>query len=145
LTHALSYLPVPALPDPVSALADTERFWRKWSSTYQGAGKWSQIALRSLITLKALPFSPTGGIVAAVTTSLPEKIGGSRNWDYRYCWLRDATFTLLAFLNAGYTEEATVWQHWLMRVIAGAPEQLQTMYNVLGDKRLNEVELPHLP
>ena len=90
-------------------------------------------------------YEPTGGIVAAVTTSLPEKIGGTRNWDYRYCWLRDATFTLLAFLNAGYTEEANVWQHWLIRVIAGAPEQLQTMYSVMGDKRLDELELPHLP
>src|ERR1019366_9792501 len=100
---------------------------------------------RSLITLKALSYEPTGGIVAAVTTSLPEQIGGTRNWDYRYCWLRDATFTLLAFLNAGYTEEANVWQHWLMRVIAGAPEQLQTMYSVMGEKRLDEVELAHLP
>ena len=101
--------------------------------------------MRSLLTLKSLTYEPTGGIVAAVTTSLPEKIGGTRNWDYRYCWLRDATFTLLAFLNAGYTEEANVWQDWLMRVIAGAPEQLQTMYSVMGDKRLDEMELPHLP
>jgi GH15 family glucan-1,4-alpha-glucosidase len=101
--------------------------------------------MRSLLTLKSLSYQPTGGIVAAVTTSLPEQIGGSRNWDYRYCWLRDATFTLLAFLNAGYTEEANVWQHWLVRVIAGAPEQLQTMYSVMGEKRLDEIELPHLP
>ena len=101
--------------------------------------------MRSLLTLKSLSYQPTGGIVAAVTTSLPEQIGGTRNWDYRYCWLRDATFTLLAFLNAGYTEEANVWQHWLMRVIAGAPDQLQTMYSVMGDKRLDEIELPHLP
>ena len=108
-------------------------------------GKWRKPIMRSLLTLKGLSYAPTGGIVAAVTTSLPEKIGGTRNWDYRYCWLRDATFTLLAFLNAGYTEEAKVWQQWLMRVIAGAPEQLQTMYSVLGEKRLDELELPHLP
>lgn len=144
LTHALSYLPVPALPDPVSALADTERFWRKWSSTYQGAGKWSQIALRSLITLKALTFSPTGGIVAAPTTSLPEKIGGSRNWDYRFCWLRDATLTLLALMGSGYFEEASAWRDWLVRAVAGNPDQLQIMYGVAGERRLWEWEVPWL-
>src|SRR6185436_2902992 len=100
--------------------------------------------MRSLLILKGLSYAPTGGIVAAATTSLPEKLGGARNWDYRYCWLRDATFTLLAFLNAGYTEEAKLWQHWLTRVIAGAPEQLQTMYTVMGERRLDEVELAHL-
>ena len=94
---------------------------------------------------EGLSYVPTGGIVAAVTTSLPEQFGGTRNWDYRYCWLRDATFTLLAFLNAGYTEEANVWQAWLVRAIAGAPDQLQTMYSVMGDKRLDEIDLPHLP
>jgi GH15 family glucan-1,4-alpha-glucosidase len=107
-------------------------------------GPWRKTIMRSLLTLKGLSYTPTGGIVAAATTSLPEKIGGPRNWDYRYCWLRDATFILLAFLNAGYTEEAAEWQQWLIRVIAGAPEQLQTMYTVLGEKRLDELELPHL-
>ena len=101
--------------------------------------------MRSLLTLKGLSYKPTGGIVAAITTSLPEQIGGTRNWDYRYCWLRDATFTLLAFLNAGFKEEANFWQHWLTRVIAGAPDQLQTMYSVMGDRRLDEIELTHLP
>jgi GH15 family glucan-1,4-alpha-glucosidase len=136
---------VPLSIDAFIALEETERYWRHWADICRVKGKWRGIIMRSLLTLKGLSYSPTGGIVAAVTTSLPEKIGGTRNWDYRYCWLRDATFTLLAFLNAGYTEEATVWQDWLMRVIAGAPEQLQTMYNVLGEKRLDELELPLLP
>jgi len=144
LTHAPSYLPIPVLPDPFSALADTEQFWRKWSSTYQGAGKWSQVALRSLITLKALTFLPTGGIVAAPTTSLPEKIGGSRNWDYRFCWLRDATLTLLALMGSGYFQEASAWRDWLVRAVAGNPDQLQIMYGVAGERRLREWEVPWL-
>ena len=123
------------------ALEETERYWADWAGICQVKGKWRKQVMRSLLTLKSLSYEPTGGIVAAVTTSLPEQIGGTRNWDYRYCWLRDATFTLLAFLNAGYTEEANVWQHWLMRVIAGAPDQLQTMYSVMGDKRLDELEI----
>jgi GH15 family glucan-1,4-alpha-glucosidase len=144
LAYGESFGALPQSMDAVIALEETERFWRNWSSQCKVQGKWRKAVMPSLLTLKGLSYAPTGGIVAAVTTSLPEKLGGPRNWDYRYCWLRDATFTLLAFLNAGYTEEAAVWQQWLMRVIAGAPEQLQTMYTVLGEKRLDETELPHL-
>ena len=144
LAYGESFRPLPLSIDAYIALEETERYWQLWSDICRVKGQWRTAIMRSLLTLKGLSYAPTGGIVAAVTTSLPEKIGGTRNWDYRYCWLRDATFTLLAFLNAGYTEEATVWQHWLMRVIAGAPEQLQTMYSVMGEKRLDEVELPHL-
>jgi GH15 family glucan-1,4-alpha-glucosidase len=145
MTYGESFEPVPLAIDPFIALDETRRYWDKWSAVCKIKGKWRSAIMRSLLTLKGLSYAPTGGIVAAVTTSLPEMIGSTRNWDYRYCWLRDATFTLLAFLNAGYTEEAAIWQHWLMRVIAGAPEQLQTMYTVLGEKRLDELELPHLP
>ncbi len=144
LAYGESFRPLPQSMDSVIALEETERYWRHWASLCKVQGHWRKTIMRSLLTLKGLSYAPTGGIVAAATTSLPEQIGGPRNWDYRYCWLRDATFTLLAFLNAGYTEEATVWQHWLMRVVAGAPEQLQTMYTVLGEKRLDELELPHL-
>jgi len=145
LAYGESFQPVPLSIDAFIALEETERYWRQWTDLCNVKGKWRKSVMRSLLTLKGLSYAPTGGIVAAVTTSLPEKIGGTRNWDYRFCWLRDATFTLLAFLNAGYREEAAVWQQWLMRVIAGAPEQLQTMYSVLGEKRLDELELPHLP
>jgi GH15 family glucan-1,4-alpha-glucosidase len=145
LAYGESFRPVPLSIDAFIALDETERYWRAWADKCKVKGKWRTAVMRSLLTLKGLSYAPTGGIVAAVTTSLPEKIGGGRNWDYRYCWLRDATFTLLAFLNAGYVEEAQVWQDWLMRVIAGAPEQLQTMYSVIGEKRLDELELPHLP
>src|SRR5205085_451398 len=145
LTYGESFNPVPPSMDSYIALEETERYWRRWVEICKIAKPWRGMVMRSLLTLKGLSYAPTGGIVAAVTTSLPEEIGGPRNWDYRYCWLRDATFTLLAFLNAGYTEEAIVWQQWLMRVIAGAPEQLQTMYTVLGERRLDELELPHLP
>ena len=144
LAYGESFADLPQSMDAVIALDETERYWRQWSSLCKVKGIWRKAIMRSLLTLKGLSYAPTGGIVAAATTSLPEKIGGPRNWDYRYCWLRDATFTLLAFLNAGYTEEAAVWQHWLMRVVAGAPEQLQTMYTVMGEKRLDEVELSHL-
>ncbi|MBA2587900.1 MAG: glycoside hydrolase family 15 protein [Alphaproteobacteria bacterium] len=145
LAYGESFQPVPLSIDAFIALEETEHYWRQWTDLCNVKGKWRKAVMRSLLTLKGLSYAPTGGIVAAVTTSLPEKIGGTRNWDYRYCWLRDATFTLLAFLNAGYKAEATVWQEWLMRVIAGAPEQLQTMYSVLGEKRQDELELPHLP
>jgi GH15 family glucan-1,4-alpha-glucosidase len=145
LAYGQSFGPLPQSIDSYIALDETERFWRRWAAICKVKGKWRNAIMRSLLTLKGLSYAPTGGIVAAVTTSLPEKIGSTRNWDYRYCWLRDATFTLLAFLNAGYTEEAQVWLDWLMRVIAGAPDQIQTMYTVLGEKRLDEIELPHLP
>jgi GH15 family glucan-1,4-alpha-glucosidase len=145
LAYGESFGPLPQSIDSFIALDETERFWRRWAAICKVKGKWRNAIMRSLLTLKGLSYAPTGGIVAAVTTSLPEQIGSTRNWDYRYCWLRDATFILLAFLNAGYTEEAQVWQDWLMRVIAGAPDQIQTMYTVLGDKRLNEFELPQLP
>ena len=145
LAYGESFHPVPLAIDAFIALEETERYWNSWSAICRAKGKWRADVMRSLLTLKGLSYAPTGGIVAAVTTSLPEKIGGNRNWDYRYCWLRDATFTLLAFLNAGYTEEAEVWQQWLVRVVAGAPEQLQPIYNVLGEKRLDEIELDHLP
>ncbi|HEY4275867.1 MAG TPA: glycoside hydrolase family 15 protein [Rhizomicrobium sp.] len=145
LSYRESHYQLPRTIDADIALEETEKHWAAWTGLCKVQGKWRKEVMRSLLTLKSLSYQPTGGIVAAVTTSLPEQIGGIRNWDYRYCWLRDATFTLLAFLNAGYTEEANVWQHWLVRVIAGAPEQLQTMYSVMGDKRLEELELPHLP
>jgi GH15 family glucan-1,4-alpha-glucosidase len=144
LTHTASHLPLPDLPDAFEALAETERFWRDWSATCKGAGRWSEPVLRSLITLKALTFAPTGGIVAAPTTSLPEHIGGRRNWDYRYCWVRDATLTLLALMGAGYYEEAAAWRDWLVRAVAGSPAQLQIMYGVAGERRLWEWEVPGL-
>ena len=144
----MTYLPShQALPLPIDievALAATEEYWNTWSGRSSFDGKWHKQIQRSLITLKALSYRPTGGITAAVTTSLPEQIGGPRNWDYRYCWLRDATFTLLAFLNAGYMEEAIAWQHWLVRSIAGSPDQIQTMYGVAGERRLDEWEIDWL-
>jgi GH15 family glucan-1,4-alpha-glucosidase len=145
LAYSESFQPVPLSVDAYIALEETEHYWRRWSSICKVTGKWRNAIMRSLLTLKSLSYAPTGGIVAAATTSLPEKIGGTRNWDYRFCWLRDATFTLLAFLNAGYREEAASWQYWLLKVIAGAPEQLQTIYNVMGEKRLDELELTLLP
>jgi GH15 family glucan-1,4-alpha-glucosidase len=144
MSYSASQLRVPLVIDADIALEETEKAWGEWVGQCKLKGKWRKQVMRSLLTLKSLSYKPTGGIVAAVTTSLPERIGGTRNWDYRYCWLRDATFTLLAFLNAGYTEEANIWQHWLLRAIAGAPTQLQTMYNVMGERRLDEFELPHL-
>lgn len=144
LTYGESFETLPLSIDAFIAQDETAIFWRKWASQCRVAGRWRKIIMPSLLALKGLSYAPTGGIVAAATCSLPEMIGGSRNWDYRYCWLRDATFTLLALLNAGFTEEANVWQTWLLRVIAGAPEQLQTMYDVGGGRRLVEMELDHL-
>ena len=145
LTYGPSHLALPAPIDPARALKDTEDFWIDWCShcTYEGERR--DLVLRSLITLKALTYAPTGGIVAAPTTSLPEKLGGSRNWDYRFCWLRDATFTLLALMNSGYTDEAAAWHNWLLRAAAGAPANMQIMYGIMGDRRLLEWEAEWLP
>jgi GH15 family glucan-1,4-alpha-glucosidase len=145
LTYGPSNLPVPDPIDPALAQQQTEDFWTEWCShsTYQGDSR--DLVMRSLITLKALTYRPTGGIVAAPTTSLPEKLGGARNWDYRYCWLRDATFTLLALMNSGYTEEAMAWQNWLLRAAAGYPAHMQIMYGIMGQRRLLEWEADWLP
>ena len=145
LTYGPSHLPVPAPIDPAYALQDTENFWTEWCSRccYESLGR--DLVVRSLITLKALTYGPSGGIVAAPTTSLPEKLGGQRNWDYRFCWLRDATFTLLALMNSGYTEEAVAWQDWLLRAAAGSPANMQIMYGIMGQRRLLEWEAGWLP
>lgn len=145
LTHAPSHLPRPAPIDTDAALRATESFWLEWSRRCHPAGEWSDAVQRSLITLKALTYRPTGGIVAAPTTSLPEQLGGARNWDYRFCWLRDATLTLLALINAGYTAEASDWRDWLLRAVAGSPAQMQIMYGLAGERRLTEWEVPWLP
>jgi GH15 family glucan-1,4-alpha-glucosidase len=145
LTYGPSHLPVPKPIDPATALQETEDFWIEWCSRCNYAGENRDLVLRSLITLKALTYAPTGGIVAAPTTSLPEKLGGMRNWDYRFCWLRDATFTLLALMNSGYTEEASAWHNWLLRVAAGAPANMQIMYGIMGQRRLLEWEAAWLP
>jgi GH15 family glucan-1,4-alpha-glucosidase len=131
--------------DAEAELKETESLWHKWSSRCTYDGRWRAPVLRSLITLKALTYKPTGGIVAAPTTSLPEQPGGVRNWDYRYCWLRDATFTLNALLLAGYVKEATDWREWLLRAVAGSPKDLQILYSVTGLRRLDEYELSWLP
>jgi GH15 family glucan-1,4-alpha-glucosidase len=144
LTYGPSHLEIPAPIDAIAALADTEAFWTEWSSQFHGAGEWSKPVIRSLITLKALTYQPTGGIVAAPTTSLPEELGGSRNWDYRFCWLRDSTFTLLALMNSGFYDEAKEWRAWLLRAMAGDPSQMQTMYGLAGERRLTEWEIPWL-
>ena len=145
LTYGPSHLAVPKPIDPAQALSETEGFWKDWCGhcTYQGDSP--DLVMRSLITLKALTYGPTGGIVAAPTTSLPEKLGGARNWDYRFCWLRDATFTLLALMNSGYTEEAVAWHNWLLRAVAGAPANMQIMYGIMGQRRLLEWEAGWLP
>lgn len=131
--------------DPEVALTETDHFWQEFSGRCPDVGAHTELVRRSLITLKALTYLPTGGIVAAVTTSLPEHLGGKRNWDYRYCWLRDATMTLLAFMKLGYFDEASAWRDWLSRAVAGMPEQMQIMYGIGGERRLTEAELPWLP
>src|SRR6185503_3613453 len=135
----------PAPSDPDRALEVTEDFWRRWSSLCHYDGEWSGAVMRSLVTLKSLTYHPTGGIVAAPTTSLPEQLAGSRNWDYRFCWLRDATLTLLALMNAGYYHEAGAWREWLLRACAGAPDQVQIMYGLSGERMLREWEISWLP
>ena len=145
LTHGLSHLPTPTAIDASAALQETESFWRGWSSRCSHVGPWRDAVKRSLLTLKALTYAETGGIVAAPTTSLPEQLGGERNWDYRYCWLRDATFTLMALVSAGYRDEARAWGQWLRRTVAGSPHQLQIMYGLSGERQLIEWEVPWLP
>jgi len=140
LTYCPSHLPRPTAKDVETALQDTETFWLDFSERCPAVGIWTDQVKRSLITLKALTYMPTGGIVAAATTSLPEHLGGSRNWDYRYCWLRDATLTLLALMKLGYYDEASAWRDWLLRAVAGAPEQMQIMYGVAGERNLLEWE-----
>ncbi|MCK1301602.1 glycoside hydrolase family 15 protein [Bradyrhizobium sp. 24] len=140
LTYGPSHLEPPPPIDPELALQETEKFWQDWCSHCNRDGDYRDLIVRSLITLKALTFGPTGGIVAAPTTSLPEKLGGARNWDYRFCWLRDATFTLLALMNSGYTEEASAWHNWLLRAAAGSPSNMQIMYGIWGQRRLLEWE-----
>jgi GH15 family glucan-1,4-alpha-glucosidase len=140
-----SYHPMPPLLDVGQVIDVEDKGWRQWSSKFEGLGEYSDIVLRSLITLKGLTHFETGGIVAAATTSLPEQIGGPRNWDYRYCWLRDATLTLFSLLESNFVEEAGAWQQWLIRAIAGSPEQLQIMYGIAGERRLDEWNIPWLP
>jgi len=148
LTFVLSWAPSshrrPACVDPERALVETDAFWQEWSGRSQVTGPYRDAVQRSLITLKGLTFTPTGGIVAAATTSLPEQIGGPRNWDYRYCWLRDASLTLQSLLAAGYTQEAAAWREWLLRAVAGDPGKLQIMYGLDGTRRLPEQQLPWL-
>ncbi|ABD06594.1 Glycoside hydrolase 15-related [Rhodopseudomonas palustris HaA2] len=145
MTYGASHLPLPGTIDPIAALRDTEEFWSDWTGQCTYTGEYRDLVMRSLITLKALTFAPTGGIVAAPTTSLPEQLGGARNWDYRFCWLRDATFTLFALMNNGYTAEAAAWHGWLLRAAAGAPAKLQIMYSIDGHRRLLEWQADWLP
>jgi GH15 family glucan-1,4-alpha-glucosidase len=126
------------------SLAETEEFWTEWASRCTYRGEWRDAVMRSLLTLKALTYEPTGGIVAAPTTSLPEHVGGTRNWDYRYCWVRDATFTLYALIAGGYSAEAKAWRQWLLNAVAGTPSKIQIMYGLGGERRLPEWEVPWL-
>ncbi|HKS87417.1 MAG TPA: glycoside hydrolase family 15 protein [Pseudolabrys sp.] len=145
LSFARSHENVPEPVDANECLATTEKFWTDWAGRNKIDGPWDEAVTRSLIVLKALTYAPTGGMAAAPTTSLPECIGGKRNWDYRYCWLRDATLTLLALMNAGYYDEAKNWREWLLRAAAGSPRQIQIMYGLRGERRLTEWEAPWLP
>jgi GH15 family glucan-1,4-alpha-glucosidase len=144
MTWSPSHLPPPDSVDPREALATTERHWTAWAGECTYRGEWREAVVRSLLTLKALTYQSTGGIVAAPTTSLPEQVGGIRNWDYRYCWLRDATITLLALMGGGYFREAEAWRDWLVRAAAGSPSQVQIMYGLSGERFLWEWEVPWL-
>jgi GH15 family glucan-1,4-alpha-glucosidase len=145
LNYRASHIDTQSAIDPEQELLQTEAIWREWYDRCTYQGRWKDSVIRSLITLKALTYKPTGGLIAAPTTSLPELPGGVRNWDYRYCWLRDATFTLNALLLAGYEDEATAWREWLLRAVAGSPADLQVLYGVTGVRRLDEYEVPWLP
>ena len=145
MTWEASHAPAPAGRDAATQIADAERWWRAWSSRSSYDGRWRDEVLGSLVTLKALTYAPTGGIVAAPTTSLPEQLGGPRNWDYRFCWVRDATFTLMALLEGGYVQEAREWRDWLLRAVAGQPQAMQIMYGIAGERRLPEQILDWLP
>jgi GH15 family glucan-1,4-alpha-glucosidase len=145
MSYGASHLGVPEAIDWQVALRETSSSWRKWSGQCRFEGPWRGPVERSLLTLKALTHASTGGIIAAPTTSLPEQLGGTRNWDYRYCWLRDATLTLMALMSAGYREEASAWRDWLLRAALGSPDQIQIMYGLAGERQLNEWEVPWLP
>jgi GH15 family glucan-1,4-alpha-glucosidase len=145
ITWSSSFSSVPAPFDIAAACENVSRAWERWSGRQKKQGEYADVVQRSLITLKALTHYRTGGIVAAATTSLPEEVGGERNWDYRYCWLRDSTLTLFALMEAGYTDEAKAWRDWLLNAVAGSPERMQIMYGVAGERRLTEFELPELP
>ena len=138
LTYAGSTEDIPERVPPEEALRDTEQYWLEWSARLQFTGEYATVVRRSLMTLKAMTYRPSGGMVAAVTAGLPEQIGGERNWDYRYCWLRDTAFALLVLVRAGYTEEAVAWRRWLLRAIAGAPDQVQTLYGIGGERQMQE-------
>jgi GH15 family glucan-1,4-alpha-glucosidase len=144
LTWFESHKEPPRAVTPDHALRDTEKFWSDWTKNFRWHGEWKDAVLRSVITLKGLTYAPTGGLVAAATTSLPEEIGGVRNWDYRFCWLRDASFTLFSMMKVGYRDEAQSWRAWLLRAIAGSAQQAQIMYGVHGERRLPEMEIPWL-
>lgn len=145
MTWYASYDAMPEEIDPEESLNFTAEYWKNWSNRSVSCGQFQDAVLRSLITLKALTYAPSGGIVAAPTTSLPEQLGGVRNWDYRYCWLRDATFTLYSMLAAGFDDEAVAWRDWLLRAVAGSPDKVQIMYSITGRRRLTELELRWLP
>jgi GH15 family glucan-1,4-alpha-glucosidase len=144
LTYGLSHRAVPQAIDVQQCLVETEDWWRNWSARCTYHEPWADAVGRSLITLKALTYRPTGGVLAAATTSLPEQLGGTRNWDYRYCWLRDATLTLLALMEAGYYDEARAWRNWLVRTAAGSPNQVRILYGVAGERQFLEWEVPWL-